>query len=37
MLPDLGLIARNGRLPLLLLDSARTHGLMVVVTAIKEE
>jgi len=33
----LGLIAGNGRFPLLLLDAARAHGLTVVVAAIKEE
>ena len=33
----LGLIAGNGRFPFLLLDAARTHGLTVVVVAIKEE
>jgi DUF1009 family protein len=33
----LGLIAGNGRFPFLLLDSARAHGLRVVVAAIKEE
>jgi len=33
----LGLIAGNGRFPFLLLDSARAHGLTVVVAAIKEE
>jgi len=33
----LGLIAGNGRFPFLLLDAARSHGLSVVVAAIKEE
>ena len=33
----LGLIAGNGRVPFLLLDAARAHGLQVVVAAIKEE
>jgi hypothetical protein len=33
----LGLIAGNGRFPFLLLDAARSHGLRVVVAAIKEE
>ena len=33
----LGLIAGNGRFPFLLLEAARTHGLEVVVAAIKEE
>lgn len=33
----LGLIAGNGRFPFLLLDAARSHGLQVVVAAIKEE
>jgi hypothetical protein len=33
----LGLIAGNGRFPFLLLDAARSHGLKVVVAAIKEE
>jgi UDP-2,3-diacylglucosamine hydrolase len=33
----LGLIAGNGRFPFLLLDAARSHGLTVVVAAIKEE
>jgi DUF1009 family protein len=37
MLPNLGLIAGNGRFPFLLLDAARAHGLRVVVAAIKEE
>jgi len=36
-LPNLGLIAGNGRFPFLLLDAARAHGLRVVVAAIKEE
>jgi DUF1009 family protein len=36
-LPDLGLIAGNGRFPFLLLDAARAQGLRVVVAAIKEE
>jgi hypothetical protein len=33
----LGLIAGNGKFPLLILDAARTQGLDVVVAAIKEE
>ena len=33
----LGLIAGNGRFPILLLDAARAHGLTVVVAAINEE
>jgi UDP-2,3-diacylglucosamine hydrolase len=33
----LGLIAGNGRFPLLLLDAARAHGEQVVVAAIREE
>jgi UDP-2,3-diacylglucosamine hydrolase len=33
----LGLIAGNGRFPFLLLDAARSHGVEVVVAAIKEE
>ncbi len=33
----LGLIAGNGRFPILLLDAARAEGLSVVVAAIKEE
>jgi hypothetical protein len=33
----LGLIAGNGRFPFLLLQAARSHGLKVVVAAIKEE
>ncbi len=36
-LPNLGLIAGNGRFPFLLLDAARAQGLRVVVAAIKEE
>jgi len=37
-MPDkLGLIAGNGRFPLLLLDAARSRGAEVVVAAIKEE
>lgn len=36
-LPNLGLIAGNGRFPFLLLDAARALGLRVVVAAIKEE
>jgi DUF1009 family protein len=36
-LPNLGLIAGNGRFPFLLLDAARAEGLRVVVAAIKEE
>jgi DUF1009 family protein len=35
--PKLGLIAGNGRFPLLVLDAARSQGLDVVVVAIKEE
>ncbi len=37
MLPNLGLIAGNGRFPFLLLDAARAEGRRVVVAAIKEE
>ena len=33
----LGLIAGNGRFPFLLLEAARSHGLTVIVAAIKEE
>jgi UDP-2,3-diacylglucosamine hydrolase len=33
----LGLIAGNGRFPFLLLEAARSHGVEVVVAAIKEE
>ncbi|HZR57190.1 MAG TPA: UDP-2,3-diacylglucosamine diphosphatase LpxI [Terriglobales bacterium] len=33
----LGVIAGNGRFPLLVLDAARAHGLEVIVAAIKEE
>src|ERR1700691_3464672 len=33
----LGLIAGNGKFPLLVLDAARAQGLEVVVAAIKEE
>jgi DUF1009 family protein len=33
----LGLIAGNGRFPFLLLEAARSHGLRIVVAAIKEE
>jgi DUF1009 family protein len=33
----LGLIAGNGRFPLLLLEAARAHGVEVVVAAIREE
>jgi len=33
----LGLIARNGRVPFLVLDAARAQGYEVVVAAIKEE
>ncbi len=33
----LGLIAGNGRFPFLLLEAARSHGLRVVVAAIREE
>lgn len=33
----LGLIAGNGRFPFLLLDAARSHGMRVVVAAIREE
>jgi DUF1009 family protein len=36
-MPNLGLIAGNGRFPFLLLDAARAHGLTVVVAAIKQE
>ena len=36
-MPNLGLIAGNGRFPFLLLEAARAHGLRVVVAAIKEE
>jgi DUF1009 family protein len=36
-MPKLGLIAGNGKFPLLVLDAARTHGYEVVVAAIKEE
>src|SRR5689334_23443191 len=36
-LGKLGLIAGNGRFPLLLLDAARAQGAQVVVAAIKEE
>ncbi len=36
-MPNLGLIAGNGRFPFLLLDAARAHGLTVVVAAIQEE
>src|SRR5215472_1049749 len=35
--PKLGLIAGNGRFPLLVLDAARAQGYDVVVAAIKEE
>jgi DUF1009 family protein len=35
--PKLGLIAGNGRFPLLVLDAARTQGYEIVVAAIKEE
>lgn len=35
--PKLGLIAGNGRFPLLVLDAARAQGFDVVVAAIKEE
>ncbi len=34
---SVGLIAGNGRFPFLLLDAARSHGLRVVVAAIREE
>jgi len=34
--PKLGIIAGNGRLPLLVLDAARAQGYEVVVAAIKE-
>ncbi|MGD0799425.1 MAG: UDP-2,3-diacylglucosamine diphosphatase LpxI [Acidobacteriaceae bacterium] len=37
MSPRLGLIAGNGRFPLLLLDAARAEGITVVVAAIQEE
>lgn len=33
----LGLIAGNGKFPILILDAARSHGAAVVVAAIKEE
>src|ERR1039457_4046561 len=33
----IGLIAGNGKFPLLVLDAAHSKGLQVVVTAIKEE
>src|SRR4051812_5896634 len=33
----LGLIAGNGKFPILILDAARAHGAEVVVAAIKEE
>src|SRR5689334_16223670 len=33
----LGLIAGNGKFPLLVLDAARSHGYDVIVAAIKEE
>lgn len=36
-MPKLGLIAGNGKFPMLVLDAARTHGYEVVVAAIKEE
>src|ERR1700747_2534375 len=35
--PRLGLIAGNGKFPLLVLDAARAQGMDVVVAAIKEE
>lgn len=35
--PRLGLIAGNGKFPLLVLDAARAQGMEVVVAAIKEE
>src|SRR5438093_9358058 len=35
--PKLGLVAGNGRFPLLALDAARAQGYEVVVAAIKEE
>ncbi len=35
--PKLGLIAGNGRFPILLLDAARARGAEVIVAAIKEE
>src|SRR5438128_7409343 len=35
--PKLGLVAGNGRFPLLALDAARAQGFDVVVAAIKEE
>src|SRR2546428_12782463 len=35
--PNLGLVAGNGRFPLLALDAARAQGFDVVVAAIKEE
>jgi len=37
LLPRIGLIAGNGKFPLLVLDAARSKGLEVVVAAIKEE
>ena len=33
----IGLIAGNGKFPLLVLDAARSKGMQVVVAAIKEE
>ena len=33
----IGLIAGNGKFPLLVLDAARSKGLQVIVAAIKEE
>jgi len=35
--PKLGLIAGNGKFPLLVLDAAKAQGFDVVVAAIKEE
>src|SRR5947199_10300650 len=35
--PKLGLIAGNGKFPLLVLDAAKTQGFDVIVAAIKEE
>ena len=34
---SIGLIAGNGKFPLLVLDAARSHGMQVIVAAIKEE
>ena len=35
--PKIGLIAGNGKFPLLVLDAARSQGMQVIVAAIKEE